>query len=70
MQIDLDKIFHSIKIYKKDCNSLTIIKLNLLIFHYFKLIKEIYKFFLQFFFNQSLIKFILYILIQIIFLVR
>lgn len=50
MQIDLDKIFHSIKIYKKDCNSLTIIKLNLLIFYYFKLIKEIYKFFLQYFF--------------------
>lgn len=50
MQIDLDKIFHSIKIYKKDCNSLTIIKLNLLIFHYFKLIKEIINSFYNIFF--------------------
>lgn len=61
MQIDLDKIFHSIKIYKKDCNSLTIIKLNLLIFHYFKLIKEIYKFFLQYFFLINYLSNLFYI---------
>lgn len=60
MQIDLDKIFHSIKIYKKDCNSLTIIKLNLLIFH-FKLIKEIYKFFLQYFFLINYLSNLFYI---------